>query len=774
MNVKVRFVAVRPTRPAAVWTFLVLVCAVVTAIFLEGPPAPLGADSDPLEFSALRAKVHVDRIARVPRPIGSAAQADVIQYIKEQLASVGLAPEEQVTTVVRTHQRPTARAARVRNIVARLPGTDSSKAILLVTHHDSVPNAPGAGDAGAGVATLLETARALTAGPALENDVIFLFTDGEELGLLGAKAFLDEHPWAEGVGLVLNFEGRGSRGPVFLFETSAENGWLMSEVAKAAPHVISTSLMNEVYTRMPNDTDLSLFKNLGYPCLNFAFLGGHTRYHSARDVPANLSDATLQHMGSYALSLTRHFGALDISKATAPDATYFNPVGSVFVHHPAAWVLPLTFVAVVVLVAVIGLALVLGKITWGALILGALTLGVVAAGMAAPLFYFGGDVIDYYGVYIHHRSVYFLVGLVCVALGLFTGVYALLGLVVPVTSLALGSLCWWAALGAISAVLAPGVAHLFVWPLLFGVLSAVLLLFKRDANYLTLPWAAPLALLGVPGLLFLAPMIHQFLVAMTVARMDMVIVLTTLTFGLLLPQLHTVYRRYRWRFPVACLAIGGGVIALLHVGAGYNAVYPDVDHVVYGWDADSKEASWLSLDDEPDEWTRQFFTADRTVSEETKFFPSAGRPFMIDKAVEADLTPPLVEVIGQEAQAGTRTIHLLLRSTRGAQVLALYPEREDAILSMSVDGTTLPPPAFSRLHVSGLPEEGIEVSLEVSASEPFELIVIDESYGLPDVPFEERPDTIIPFPHGGALFSDATLVRKRYTFETVDSILSLL
>ena len=94
--------------------------------------------------------------------------------------------------------------------MARLPGTRSGgRAFLLVAHYDSVPTGPGATDNGAGVATVLETVRALKAGPALRNDVIVLLADGEERGLLGARAFVDGYPWAQEVGAVLNLDTRG-------------------------------------------------------------------------------------------------------------------------------------------------------------------------------------------------------------------------------------------------------------------------------------------------------------------------------------------------------------------------------------------------------------------------------------------------------------------------------------------------------------------------------------------------------------------------------------
>jgi len=103
---------------------------------------------------------------------------------------------------------------------------------MLVAHYDTVSRSPGAADDGAAVAALLETLRALNAGPPLRNDLIVLITDGEEPGMLGARAFVAEHPWLRDVGVVCNFEARGTRGPSIMFETSSDNGRLIREFAR--------------------------------------------------------------------------------------------------------------------------------------------------------------------------------------------------------------------------------------------------------------------------------------------------------------------------------------------------------------------------------------------------------------------------------------------------------------------------------------------------------------------------------------------------------------
>ncbi|MEJ7664039.1 MAG: M20/M25/M40 family metallo-hydrolase [Hymenobacter sp.] len=198
--------------------------------------------------------------------------------------------------------------------------------MLVLAHYDSQPHAPGAGDDGAGVAAMLETVRALRAGPPLRHDIIWLFSDGEEAGLLGARAFAaDTARLRRTVGVALNVEGRGNAGPSLTFEVSPGNGWVMREYARAAPYPIASSLFYEAYRHLPNDTDFTPLRQAGVTGLNFAFVGGYPYYHSPVDTPAHLDLGSLQHHGSYLLSLVRHFGTISLAQTKAPDYTFSTP-----------------------------------------------------------------------------------------------------------------------------------------------------------------------------------------------------------------------------------------------------------------------------------------------------------------------------------------------------------------------------------------------------------------------------------------------------------------
>ena len=79
------------------------------------------------------------------------------------------------------------------NLVARIPGADASKAVILGAHIDS-PNCPGALDDGSGSAVLLEVARVLNAARVQPpTDLYLVWFGSEEIGLYGSYHFAATH-----------------------------------------------------------------------------------------------------------------------------------------------------------------------------------------------------------------------------------------------------------------------------------------------------------------------------------------------------------------------------------------------------------------------------------------------------------------------------------------------------------------------------------------------------------------------------------------------------
>src|SRR6266496_4098772 len=329
---------------------LLFLCA-ASILRVARPPRAVPATAPDTAFSAERAMRHVEQIAQRPHPMGTADHDRVRDYIVDQLSRLGLTSQIQQATAIGTRYR---QAGRVQNILARLPGTNPNrKAVLITAHYDGVEAGPAASDDGAGAAALLETLRALRARKQpLTHDVIALFTDGEEAGLLGAAAFVREHPWAKDVAIALNFEARGTTGRSYMFETGAGNQDAVSAL-RAARDVTAGSVFTTIYRVLPNDTDLSEYAVLGLPALNFAFADGVERYHTSRDDVAHLNPGSLQHHGLQMLGLTETLANGQLPRPKTGDAVFFDLPLLGMVIYPTWLALPLAIVALVFAVIVV-------------------------------------------------------------------------------------------------------------------------------------------------------------------------------------------------------------------------------------------------------------------------------------------------------------------------------------------------------------------------------------------------------------------------------------
>jgi hypothetical protein len=314
---------------------------------------PAAADASPQDFSAARAMDQIRALAQKPHPIGAPEHDRVRDYLIGEFTKLGLPPEVERGFASFTYGRYHAEG-NVENLVARLPGSANTRPVMLAAHYDSAVRSLGASDDGSGAAVLLETLRALRTGQPLRNDVIFLITDGEERGLLGAQVFMREHPWRNDPAVTLNFEARGTAGNAYMFETSAGNQWMIRDLQAAVPQADATSFAYEVYRHMHNDTDLTVFKRGGLAGMNFAFIERPEFYHTPQDNTANLDMRSLQEQGRYALALTRRFGNEDLTGKHSGDAVYFPTAFTSLIVYPVTWVKPIAWLEVAGLAAALG------------------------------------------------------------------------------------------------------------------------------------------------------------------------------------------------------------------------------------------------------------------------------------------------------------------------------------------------------------------------------------------------------------------------------------
>lgn len=762
----------QPSRSRVIAGLLILLALVgltVLSISSVTPPAVVGADAPADEFSADRAYEHVKQVGSKVHPVGSPAAGKVSNYIADQLTAIGLRPEF-ADAVGYSDELSGLGIASVRNVVAVLPGTASTGKVFLVAHYDSVQVSFGGNDDGAGVATLLETARAVVAGPPPMNDLVFLFTDAEEACLCGAEAFVSQSPLAAQGGVALNFESRGSTGPAVMFETNRGNADVVGVYGGVVPYPVATSLAVEVYRILPNNTDFTPFLASGrFTGLNTAYIDGSPVYHTPQDTPSEMNVASLQHHGSNALALARAFGSANIAMLAAPtagDSTYFPALG-ILVRYPGWLNWPLALLA---LVAVGGLAFVARRrqlTNWPrtAAGFGLATVPLVLAPVVAQLLWAlmmalrpgYANMIDPWWPGWFRLCV---IALVVTVLLTWFGVFRR-----PIGAwpLIIGALGWLAVLGLGLAAVAPGGSYLAAVPTLAvaaGCLVAV------TVSTFWIRWLA-VALGGAVAVIILAPTVYLFFPALGLATGAAAALFAVMLGFALLPVLEMVYpptrrsvvaprsaggsaeeqRLPRHRWWAAAPGLIAGVLAISCLGAGlavdhFDAEHPAPAHLAYALDADTGQARWVSSDAKPDAWLQQYITGTEKLGAAFGlFYDGVGT----GPAQTANLPAPELTVVSDTTAQERRLLTINVRSQRDARLI--YLDLPDAsVLRAVVDGRELPPEVLGEpfgFTFHAPPDGGLTVELELQSSSPAKIRLMDGTDGLDGLPgFTPRPEGV--------------------------------
>ena len=317
-------------------------------------PATAPADA----FSADRAAIHLEALASSSRAVGTPGHSRARRYLYDVMADMGLETQiQEAKSHVRFQGAPDFSAGTVHNVLGRVPGTRSTGAIVVNAHYDSGTTGPGASDCGSCVVTALETLRALLAGEALRNDVIFVFSDAEEEGDLGAAAFVGQHPWAADVRVAINYEAQGSGGPAFLYATSPQSGWLVRAFLDVAPDATAYSWMRGIMDLYPAgqlECDLAEYMKVGVEGLGFVYVGDSQDYHTVRDNVDRIDLGSVQQEGAYTLALVRRLGDMDLeARVPSSDLVYFNLLPGVVAAYSESWVVPLALLATGLLLFVV-------------------------------------------------------------------------------------------------------------------------------------------------------------------------------------------------------------------------------------------------------------------------------------------------------------------------------------------------------------------------------------------------------------------------------------
>ncbi len=316
---------------------ILLVTAVLAGLLAYGiltRPNAKGIDYE--GFSAARVAKDIEVISKKHHSVAQPEErAEVREYLVSRLNELGadtvrLFEYDSLVGPQNKHVEYTFDAVDVLAEFAPLKASSDPTYLLFVAHYDSRYSQPmpkdtvwsyGAADDGYGVGTILETvSQALKYRQDWNQGIKVLFTDAEEVGMMGMKAIWENDREAfDNVGFMINLEARGPWGPALLFETCPGNEKVMDLYAKTADYPFTYSLTTVVYTFMPNFTDFTIVKD-EIPGMNFSTIADVNHYHTDLDNFSNVSAKSIQHYGAQVVPITHEY----LTNVEYADRNYFR------------------------------------------------------------------------------------------------------------------------------------------------------------------------------------------------------------------------------------------------------------------------------------------------------------------------------------------------------------------------------------------------------------------------------------------------------------------
>jgi hypothetical protein len=710
---------------------LALLLAVMGAKSLLVPLPAVG----PAQAGGFDTKRAMARLQRVlgderPHPVDSAANDGVRARLVAELRAIGLTP--QVTddfTCNGGADSATVSCARIRNVVATI-GPAEGRHVLLVSHYDSTPAGPGAADDGIGVASMLEVAALLRNAP-LKRPVTFLFNEGEETGLLGARAFLERNPLAAEVDTLVNLESRGTTGPAIMFETSRPNGRALRHYARAVGHPAANSLTTDFSRLIPNTTDVAVLQEREWTTLNFAIIGNETRYHTPGDTLAALDPRSLRHMGEQALQVTADFAG-GRAAGGGGELLYADVLGTMLVTLPL-WS---------------GLVL-LGALTLGFAGLAALRRGGIGRGAAALILAMLDAALT---AWLLHWLIGWLrpgeywraypewISLAIDATALASAAAALLWVArrVALDRLRLAYWLVFLILGAAICFVAPGAAIFFLLPPLIAAIG----LFWHRAERIATALALLVLFVSWVPLLHLSQVLLDFDAGWIFAPISALIL-----FPFLIEFKPALARLGRGRATAAVAAVAALAWLPVALAPAYSQERKQRLSLEYVWDAPARTARLMAYHDRGP--LPPAMTAAGEIRRGVEVPWSSYRRWAVD-AKGPPVPPPTLERLGERRIGGNRLIALRLRM-RGSEVVRLVGPEGARFLSASAGGSARrygaggkEGPVF-RCH--GRSCDGLAFELVVAGTAPVDITVVGSRSGLPEEAralARARPDTAQP------------------------------
>jgi hypothetical protein len=737
------------------------------------PSLKTSKSSTETDFSIENALSHLKKISKEAHYTGSKEHKKVQSYIVTELQKMGFETEIQMQTAI---NKKWFAATTAENIIAKLKGSGSGKALLLLTHYDSNPHSSlGASDAGSGVVTILEGLRAfLLKNETQKNDIIILISDAEELGLLGAQAFVDRHSWTKDIGLILNFEARGSGGPSYmLMETNGKNSKLLSEFLAAKPNFpAANSLMYSIYKKLPNDTDLTIFReDANISGFNFAFIGDHFDYHTAQDSYERLDRETLLHQADYLTTSLNYFSNSDLTDFNSDeDFVFVNFPFIKLITYPFSWVSPMVFLCGILFLVLLFFGVSFNKIdVKGALksfipfLISLILCGGISFGLWKVLLIMHPQYNDILHGFTYNGYQY-IIAFVFLNLWILLTIYKKTATVEKTTNLLIAPIFFWLVLNFVISAFLKG-SGFFIIPVICALVVLMVAIFLNlEDKYKRILCTV----LSIPTLYIFAPLIKMFPVGLGLKVLFISAIFIVFVFGLMVLSFHqkNSFWTQKW----------SGFLALLFFGiATYNSGF-SIDNkkpnsIVYIQNSDNKTAYFGTYNTTLDAYTKQFFkdnfakggieNAETKSKYNTRFKYSKKTAY---KAISSsEIRTVLDTVIGKKrflelTITPKRKVHKLEFITKNK--LTLHQFKINDVLVNNGKKYSLTDGTFLVYHLGNSDTE-VTLSFAVDIAEKLEVILNEISYDLlsnSNFNLKPRSEEMMPMPF---VTNDAIIITKK-------------
>jgi len=267
-------------------------------------------------------------------------------------------------------------------------------------------------------------------------------------------------------------------------------------------------------------------------------------------------------------------------------------------------------------------------------------------------------------------------------------------------------------------------------------------------------------------MLFLTPIFYMFFIAFDLqATSASVPALIAILLGLSLPLLSAVFRESPWLLPGGSFAVFVVALTLGLLINDHPANEPLKTNLLYVTDADAGKARWVSVSP-ADRWNKQFFPNPQHLATGT-IFPGGlyGLSTVLtnDAAIQ-DVATPSLSIRKDTAENGARMLYLHYQAAPGTNSIHLTFGDDNRPTAIVLDGHPLEAHTrdFSWLEYKGIPDEGLDLTVQLQPQKKATISVLSRTIGLPALSgFKGYPRNIIPGPGN---YSNATLIVKRFTF----------